>query len=235
MNIEGSVALVTGANRGLGAAFCRTLLERGATKVYAGARDLGTLGDAGVVPVQLDVTSAADIAAAAERCGDVTLLVNNAGIGTGTSTLADDALDAARREFETNVFGPLALAGAFAPVLAANGGGAIVNVLSVLSWVSRPATAIYCASKAAGWSLTNSLRQELLSQHTQVLGLYVGYMDTDMTTGIDAPKSDPITVAGLTLDGVESGAHEVLADDISRHVRGALSGDLAALYPQLTS
>ena len=233
MKIEGSVALVTGANRGLGAAFCRTLLDRGATKVYAGARDLRTIDLAGVVPVQLDVTSAADIAAAAEHCGDVTLLVNNAGIGTGTSALADDALDAARLEFDTNVFGPLALAGAFAPALAANGGGAIVNVLSVLSWVSRPATAIYCASKAAGWSLTNSLRQELMGQHTQVLGLYVGYMDTDMTAGIDAPKSDPVTVAGLTLDGVESGVHEVLADDISRHVRGALSGDLAALYPQL--
>ena len=106
-------------------------------------------------------------------------------------------------------------------------------MLSVLSWVSRPTTAIYCASKAAGWSLTNALRQDLQGQHTQVLGLYVGYMDTDMTTGIDAPKSDPVAVAGLTLDGVESGAHEVLADDISRHVRGALSGDLTALYPHL--
>ena len=147
MKIEGSVALVTGANRGLGAAFCRTLLDRGATKVYAGRVTSGRSTTPGVIPVPLDVTSAADIAAAADRCGDVTLLVNNAGIGTGTSALADDALDAARLEFETNVFGPLALAGAFAPALAANGGGAIVNVLSVLSWVSRPATAIYCASQ----------------------------------------------------------------------------------------
>jgi NAD(P)-dependent dehydrogenase (short-subunit alcohol dehydrogenase family) len=234
MKIEGSVALVTGANRGLGAAFCRTLLDRGASKVYAGARDVGTLAHDGVIPLQLDVTSAADVAAAADRCGDVTLLVNNAGIGTGTSVLADDALDSARLEFETNVFGPLALNRAFAPALATNGGGAIVNVLSVLSWVSRPQTAIYCASKAAGWSLTNALRQELLGQHTQVLGLYVGYMDTDMTADIDAPKSDPVTVADLTLDGIEAGAHEVLADDISRHVRNALSGDLAALYPRLT-
>ena len=233
MKIEGSIALVTGANRGLGAAFCRTLLDRGAAKVYAAARDLEALDHDGVVPVQLDVTSAADIASAAEHCCDVTLLVNNAGIGTGTSALSVHALEAARREFETNVFGPLALAGAFAPVLAANGGGAIVNVLSVLSWVSRPATAIYCASKAAGWSLTNSLRQELAAQQTQVLGLYVGYMDTDMTAGIDAPKSDPVAVADLTLDGVESDAYEVLADDISRHVRGALGGDLIELYPQL--
>lgn len=219
MNIEGSVALVTGANRGLGAAFCRALLDRGATKVYAAARDLHKVDIEGVIPVQLDVTSAADIAAVAKQCGDLTLLINNAGIGTGTSVLADDALEAARREFETNVFGPLALNGAFAPVLAANGGGAIVNVLSVLSWVSMPDTAIYCASKAAGWSLTNSLRQEVLAQNTQVLGLYVGYMDTDMTAGIDAPKSDPFVVANQTLDGIESGAHEVLADDISTFVR----------------
>ena len=233
MKIEGSVALVTGANRGLGAAFCRTLLDRGATKVYAAARDLQRLDLDGVVPVELDVTSAADIASAANRCGDVTLLVNNAGIGTGTSVLADNAVEAARREFETNVFGPLVLSRAFAPALAANGGGAIVNVLSVLAWVSMPTTAIYCASKAAGWSLTNSLRQELIAQHTQVLGLYVGYMDTDMTAGIDAPKSNPFAVAEQTLDGVESGAHEVLADDVSRRVRSALSGDLTTLYPQL--
>jgi len=234
MKIEGCVALVTGANRGLGAAFCRTLLDRGATKVYAGARDLQTLDHDGVIPVPLDVTSAADIASAADRCGDVTLLVNNAGIGTRTSVLSGTALEAAHLEFETNVFGPLALNRAFAPALAANGGGAIVNVLSVLSWVSMPATAIYCASKAAGWSLTNSLRQELVAQHTHVLGLYVGYMDTDMTAGIDGPKSDPVAVADQTLDGVEAGAYEVLADDISRHVRSALSGDLVALYPLLT-
>jgi NAD(P)-dependent dehydrogenase (short-subunit alcohol dehydrogenase family) len=233
MNIEGSVAVVTGANRGLGAAFCRTLLERGASKVYAGARDLHTINHPDVIPVQLDVTSAADITAAAERCGDVTLLINNAGIGTGTAALADHALDAARREFETNVYGPLALSHAFAPTLAANGGGAIINVLSVLSWISMPSTAIYCASKAAGWSLTNSIRQELAAQHTQVLGLYVGYMDTDMTDGITAPKSDPVSVAHQTLDGIEAGAHEVLADDISRDVRSALSGDLLGLYPQL--
>ena len=106
-------------------------------------------------------------------------------------------------------------------------------MLSVLSWLSMPATAIYCASKAAGWSLTNSLRQELRAQHTQVLGLYVGYMDTDMTAGITAPKSDPVAVAHQTLDGIEAGAHEVLGDDVSRRVRSALSGDLLSLYPQL--
>jgi len=234
MNIEGSVAIVTGANRGLGAAFCRTLLERGARKVYGGARNPQSIDHPDVIPVQLDVTSAADVAAAAQRCVDVTLLINNAGIGTGTAALADDAIEAARREFETNVYGPLALSHAFAPVLAGNGGGAVINVLSVLAWISMPSTAIYCASKAAGWSLTNSLRQELAAQHTQVLGLYVGYMDTDMTADITAPKSDPAAVAGQALDGIVAGAHEVLADDISRHVRSALSDDLLSLYPRLT-
>jgi len=235
MNIEGSVAIVTGANRGLGAAFCRTLLERGASKVYGGARNPQSIDHPDVIPVQLDVTSAADVAAAAQRCVDVTLLINNAGIGTGTAALADDAIEAARREFETNVYGPLALSHVFAPVLAGNGGGAVINVLSVLAWISMPSTAIYCASKAAGWSLTNSLRQELAAQHTQVLGLYVGYMDTDMTADITAPKSDPAAVAGQALDGIVAGAHEVLADDISRHVRSALSGDLLGLYPQLAA
>lgn len=192
-----------------------------------------SISQEGVVGVQLDVTSASDIASAAEHCRDVTLLVNNAGISTDTSILADGVVDAARRDFETNVFGPMAMNQAFAPTLATNGGGAIINVLSVLSWFGQPDLAVYGASKAAGWSLTNSLRQVLLAQHTQVLGLYVAYMDTDMTAGIDSPKSDPGEIAALTLDGLEAGAHEVVADDISRHVRSALSGDLDALYPVL--
>jgi NAD(P)-dependent dehydrogenase (short-subunit alcohol dehydrogenase family) len=235
MRIDGSVALVTGANRGFGAAICRALLERGAATVYAGARDPSTVATHGVVPVQLDVNSPTDIAAAAERCGDVTLLVNNAGITTGTAALAHDAIEMARLEFDTNVLGPLAMSRAFAPVLATNGGGAIINVLSVLSWFAMPGTAIYCASKAASWSLTNSLRQELLEQHTQVLALHVGFMDTDMTAGTDAPKSSPDDVAAQAINGLESGAHEVLADDISRHVRAGLSGELTALYPALAT
>jgi NAD(P)-dependent dehydrogenase (short-subunit alcohol dehydrogenase family) len=234
MDITGSTALVTGANRGLGAAFCRVLLERGAAKVYAGARDPGSVTDDRVIPTQLDVTSADDIARAAAQAGDVDLLINNAGIGTGTSALASDALENARRELETNTLAPLALTQAFAPTLAANGGGAVVNVLSVLSWFSVPTTAIYCASKAAGWSLTNSLRQELLGQGTQVIGLYVGFMDTDMAATIDAPKANPDDVASQCLDGIEAGLHEVLADDTSRMVRAALSGEIDALYPALT-
>lgn len=233
MHVTGSVALVTGANRGLGAAFCRALLARGASTVYAGARDPSTVAIDGVVPVRLDITSPADIAAAVTRCGDVSLLVNNAGILTGTSALAEGALEEGRREFETNVFGTLAMSRAFAPVLGANGGGALVNVLSVLSWLSSPGGALYCASKAAAWSLTNSLRLDLQPQGTQVIGLHVGYMDTDMTAGVQAPKSSPADVASQALDGVESGAYEVLADEPSRMVRRALSADLSELYPTL--
>lgn len=233
MDVAGSVALVTGANRGLGAAFCRALLARGASKVYAGARDPSTVAVDGVVPVRLDITSSADITSAAAQCGDVTLLINNAGILTGTSALAEGALEEGRREFETNVFGTLAMSRAFAPVLGANGGGALVNVLSVLSWFSAPDGALYCASKAAAWSLTNSLRLDLKPQGTQVIGLHVGYMDTDMATGVAAPKSSPDAVASQALDGVESGAYEVLADEVSRRVRSALSAELTALYPSL--
>lgn len=233
MDIAGSVALVTGANRGLGAAFCRALLERGASKVYAGARDPGAVATPGVVPVRLDVTSAADIDAAAAMCGDVTLLINNAGILSPAPTLSVDAVERGRGEFDTNVFGTLAMSRAFAPILAANSGGAIINVLSVLSWFSAPGGALYSASKAAAWSLTNALRIELLAQQTQVLALHVGYMDTDMTVGVDAPKSSPDDVAAQALAGVAAGAFEVLADEISRTVRGALSADLTALYPSL--
>jgi NAD(P)-dependent dehydrogenase (short-subunit alcohol dehydrogenase family) len=235
MDVAGAVALVTGGNRGFGAALCAALVERGAAKVYAGARDVSTVRTSGVEPVQLDITSTADIAAAIERCDDVTLLINNAGIGTGTSVLADDAMAQLERELETNVIGPLAMSRAFAPVLARNGGGAIVNVLSVLSWYSAPPSALYCAAKAASWSLTNSLRLELLDQGTQVVAVHVGFMDTDMTAGLDVPKSSPVDVAGRVLDAVQAGEPEVLADDVSRRVRAALSGELADLYPALAS
>jgi NAD(P)-dependent dehydrogenase (short-subunit alcohol dehydrogenase family) len=233
VDIAGSVALVTGADIGIGASFCCTLLQGGAAKVYAGAGDTSKVRMAGVVPVQLDVTSDVDIKAAAEQCGDVTLLVNNAGIWTDTAALADDAIERTREEFETNVLGPLSTSRAFAPILGANGGGAIVNVLSVLSWLTMPGTAAYCASKAASWSLTNSLREELLDQGTQVLALHVGYVDSDKSAHIDAPTSGPDGVAIQMLDGIESGAHEVLADDFTRHVRSLLSGDLVGLYPAL--
>jgi NAD(P)-dependent dehydrogenase (short-subunit alcohol dehydrogenase family) len=235
MKLDNAIVLVTGANRGFGASLCAALLERGAAKVYAAARDVSSVAMDGVEAVQLDITSTGDIDAAVQRCGDVTLLINNAGIGTGTSVLADDALDKLQREIATNVVGPLAMSRSFAPVLADNGGGAIVNVLSVLSWFAAPPTALYCAAKSASWSLTNSLRLELLPQHTQVVAVHVGFMDTDMTAGLNVPKSSPDDIARLVLDAVQAGDSEVLADDVSRNVKAALSGDLALLYPALAS
>lgn len=230
MNIAGSVVLVTGANRGLGESFVRALLDAGAAKVYAGARDPSTVAVAGAVPIQLDITDTHQVAAAAAELTDVTLVINNAGVSTSTSLITGDVADV-HREFDTNFFGTLSVTRAFAPVLAANGGGALVNVLSVLSWVSFPGTGAYCASKAASLSLTNSIREELRGQNTQVLALHVGYMDTDMTAGVDAPKSDPNVVAAATLAGLEAGQSEVLADDVSVSVRSALSAPLSALYP----
>jgi NAD(P)-dependent dehydrogenase (short-subunit alcohol dehydrogenase family) len=234
MDIAGSVALVTGANRGIGAAFARLLVERGA-KVYGGARDPLTVTTPGVIPIRLDVTSAADLAAVVEQCGDLTILINNAGISTGADVLSTDAIERGRREFETNVFAPLALSQAFAPVLAANGGGVIANMLSALSWFAIPSTSMYCASKSAAWSLTNSLRVALHPQGTQVIGIHCGYVETDMTTAVSAPKIAPEQVVEATLDAIEHGHDEVLADDTSRGVKAALSGELSALYPSLAS
>lgn len=226
MQVKNAVVLVTGANRGLGQAFVNALLEAGAAKIYAAARDASSITLAGVTPIQLDVTNAADIAAAAARCTDVTLLINNAGIGRGSSFLAPGSADAARAELETNFFAPLALSQAFAPALKANGGGAIVNVLSVLSWLNLSGAATYSASKAAAWSLTNGLRGELRAQGTQVVGVHVGYMDTDMTRGLDAPKANPLDVARQTLAAVEAGQDEVLADELSRGVKQGLSASV---------
>lgn len=223
MNLQNAVVFITGANRGLGLAFAQAALAAGARKVYAAARDPATVTLPGVIPVQLDVTNPTQIAAAVAACPDVTLLVNNSGISLGSSFLGADAMAAARAEFETNFFGPWAMAQAFAPVLQANGGGAVLNVLSVLSWLTIPAVATYSASKAAAWSLSNGLRNELRAQGTQVTSLHVAYMDTDMTRGLDAPKVAPLDVARLALQGVEAGLAEVLADDTTRHVKQSLS------------
>jgi NAD(P)-dependent dehydrogenase (short-subunit alcohol dehydrogenase family) len=234
MEITGAVALVTGANRGLGRRFAAALVERGAAKVYAAARRPESVDLPGVVPLRLDVTDPASIRAAAELAGDVTLLVNNAGSATGASLLGG-ALDDIRLEMDTHYFGTLAVTREFAPILERTGGGAVLNVLSVLSWVTAPGLSAYSAAKSAAWSLTNALRLELAPQKTQVTGLHVGYMDTDMAEHVDGPKVDPAVVAGLALDGVEQGRFEVLADDVSRGVRAGLSGELAGLYPQLAA
>lgn len=224
MKIRNSIALVTGANRGLGQAFVQALLDAGAKKVYAAARDPRSIKIPGVEPVRLDVTSMQDVVAAAKAAADVNLVINNAGIFRPTPLLAVEEAHL-RAEMDTNYFGTLAMSRAFAPVLARNGGGALVNVLSALSWVNLPGTALYSASKAAGWSLTNALREELRAQGTQVIALHVGYMDTDMAKGVQAPKSNPRDVARQVLAALENGNSEVLADEVSRQVKGGLSAE----------
>ena len=231
MNIEGSVALVTGASRGLGAAYTRALADRGAAKVYAAVRQPEAVTDPRLTPVRLDLTDRASIAAAARLAPDVTLVINNAGISTHTPILGDE--DALRKELEVNYLGPVAVSRSFAPALAANGGGTLVNVLSVLSWLSLPDSGGYSSAKAAMWAATNALRLTLAEQKTLVVAVHIGYMDTDMAASVAGPKIAPDVVARATLDAVEAGQPEVLADDISRQVRAALSGPLGSLYPSV--
>jgi len=225
VKIKDSVALVTGANRGLGLAFTQALLAGGARKVYAAARDPASVKQAGVVPVRLDVTNAEQVASAAAELGDVTLVINNAGIIRGSGFLGENGVEAVHAELETNFFGPVHVSRAFAPILGRNGGGAIVNVLSALSWVAFPASSTYSASKAAAWAFSNGLRNELRSQGTQVLALHVGYMDTDMVRDVAAPKSKPEDVARQTLEALEAGQSEILADEVSRRIKQNLSAE----------
>jgi NAD(P)-dependent dehydrogenase (short-subunit alcohol dehydrogenase family) len=232
MKIENAVALVTGANRGIGLAFARELLARGARKVYAGSRDPVSITQAGVQALRLDVNKPEDVAAAAALASDVTLVINNAGIAQPGGFLAADSEDVARRIFETNFFAVLRVSKAFAPVLKTNGGGALLNVLSVASWVNGGELAAYSASKSAAWSLTNALRSELAAQKTQVLGLHMGYVDTDLTRGFDVPKSSPEQIVGHALDGLESGLDEVLADEITRQIKSGMTATRPSYLPQ---
>lgn len=233
MDIEGSVALVTGANRGIGKAIADALLDRGAAKVYAAVRDVSTVpadADPRLLAVQLDVTDAEQVATGAARLGDVDLVVNNAGIGRPAPPLSA-TLDDAREQLETNYLGLISTTQAFAPVLAANGGGAFVNVLSVASWIGLPSLATYSASKSAAWGYTNAARVELARQGTQVVGVHVGFVDTDLTAGLDVDKIAPETVAAAALDALQDGRSEAVVDEFSRTVKSALHDDLGLLYP----
>jgi NAD(P)-dependent dehydrogenase (short-subunit alcohol dehydrogenase family) len=216
------VALVTGANRGLGKRFAAQLVERGA-KVYAAARRPETIDLPGVVPVQLDITDPESVARAASLAGDVNVLINNAGVST-RSTLLAGPLEDVRLEMETHYFGTLSVTRAFVPIIEANGGGSILNVLSVLSWWHAPTSGAYSAAKAASWAMTDALRQELAPRGVHVAALHVGYMDTDMADFVPADqKTDPSVVAKLALDGLFAGEPEILADDLSRTVKAQLS------------
>src|SRR5580692_7051781 len=233
MKVDGSVALVTGANRGLGKVYARELVARGAAKVYGAARNLAAVTEPGVTPVALDITDPDRVAQVAAQCADVSLLVNNAGVLKYSTFTGAPSLDAARLEMETNYFGTLSMCRAFAPVLAAIGGGAIVNMMSDASFATYPLDPSYSASKAAELSLTNGIRMELSRQGTLVVAVHASFIDTDMAAGIDAPKISPESVARQAFDAVEAGQIEVLADERSRFVKAALPRDHELIYAPL--
>ncbi|KAA0098577.1 SDR family NAD(P)-dependent oxidoreductase [Mycolicibacterium sp. P1-18] len=236
MELRNATVLVTGANRGLGAEFVRQVLERGATKVYAATRrpDAIAGGDPRIVPTYLDVTDDATVVDVAAMATDVDVLVNNAGVATMQNLVTGD-LDAIRLEFATHFWGTLSTTRAFAPTLARNGGGVILNVLSIGSFQVFPGNGAYAAAKAAEWQLTNSTRLELAAQGTHVLGLHLSATDTDMLDGVDVPKNDPADVIRLALDGLESGLDEVLADADTRAVKELLAQPPAAMYAGVKS
>jgi NAD(P)-dependent dehydrogenase (short-subunit alcohol dehydrogenase family) len=231
MNLVNRVVLVTGANGGLGRQFVNQALQRGASKVYAASRREVSWEDPRVVPLLLDVTDP-EAVAAASTAPDVAVLINNAGV-TGAGSLLTSAVQEIRATFETNVFGPLMLVRQFAPILARNGGGAVVNVHSVLSWLAAPGA--YSPSKSAFWGLTNSLRLELAAQRTQVLGAHLGYADTPMIAHLTVSKSDPAVVVARILDALESGQSEVLADELTARVHAALPALSTGVRPAATN
>jgi NAD(P)-dependent dehydrogenase (short-subunit alcohol dehydrogenase family) len=237
MQITDSVALVTGAGRGLGQVFVQELTRRGAKTVYAAARNPAQLDgqETPGIPVELDVTRPDQVAAAADRCADVNLLINNAGVMTSSPFLEAPTMDGARLEIETNYLGTLAMCRAFAPVLAANAGGAIVNLLSVTSFFSNPENGSYGASKAAEWSLTNGVRIELAQQGTLVVGVHAGFIDTEMAAELarGLPKLDPLDVVRQVLDAVEADQVEVLAGERTQRIKSLLPDDHEQIYPAI--
>jgi NAD(P)-dependent dehydrogenase (short-subunit alcohol dehydrogenase family) len=230
MKIRNSVALVTGANRGIGLAFTRELLALGLARCTPAPETL--LRSSSLVSRLSALTKPEEVMAAAAHAGDVTLIVNNAGRAHPGGFLASDSEDGARRDLETNFFGILRVTKAFAPILAANGGGAFLNVLSVASWINSGALGPYAASKSAAWSLTNSLRFELAPQKTQVLALHMGFVDTDLARGVDAPKTSADEIVKRALDALESGLDEVLADERARLIKQGLTAPRSVYLPQ---
>jgi NAD(P)-dependent dehydrogenase (short-subunit alcohol dehydrogenase family) len=230
MQIEGKVALVTGANRGIGAAIVDALVKAGARRVYAGMRRPVAAGaNAAVVPIELDVTDGRRVAALGEQLDDVGILVNNAGVSRRESALAAPGLAAAEEQMRVNYLGTLSMARAFAPVLKRNGGGAIVNVLSILARISFPTVAGYCASKAAAYSLTQSLRFELAPQKTLVIGVMPGFVDTDMTSEVKGPKLPPAVVAADIVTALREGIENVYPGEANEIAKLLLREDPGAV------
>jgi NAD(P)-dependent dehydrogenase (short-subunit alcohol dehydrogenase family) len=232
-SLDGAVVLVTGANGGLGTHFVHDALARGAVKVYATARSPRAWDDERIVPLTLDVTDPASIDAAVAAAPDVTVLINNAGATPPSASLLDVTEADIRANMETNFFGPVLLARAFAPILAATSESVLVDVHSVASWYAFGG--VYSASKAALWSATNSLRIELAPKGVHVTGVHMGYVDTPMAAHADGPKLLPAELVTTVYDAVEAGEHEVLADELTVQVKSALSGPVEALYPDLHS
>ena len=236
--IEGSVALVSGSNRGIGRAIVEALLERGVAKVYAGARNTAGVADlvaahpGRVVALEIDVTNEEQIAKAASEAKDVNLLVNNAGVAveTGQQILDPAYLEAARWEFEVNVFGVVRLTQAFSPILQANGGGAILNLASIASFVNFPIFQSYSVSKAAVHSVTQAIR--IAHPNTLVVGIYPGPVDTDMAAKVPFDKATPASVAHEILDGVEAGHEEILPDPMAKDFGGFFFKDPKGLERQ---
>lgn len=233
MQIRGSVALVTGANRGLGQAFARWLVDLGARRVYAAARHPEEITDPRVTPIMLDITSAEQVAEAARTCADVNLLINNAVEARQSPLIGAGSLEPARAQMETNYFGTLAMCQAFAPVLARNGGGALVNICSIVSFFNVPGMGSFCATKAALWSMTHGIRIELRSQGTQVVSVHVGFIDTRLSADFDVPKHAPAEIAAMLIEAVEAGSEEVLADERTRNAKANLPRDLELIYPEI--
>jgi NAD(P)-dependent dehydrogenase (short-subunit alcohol dehydrogenase family) len=227
MNIENSIVFVTGANRGLGLAFARQARDRGAAKVYAGMRKTEGFNEPGIIPVRIDVTDKASIVEAAKLAADTTLLVNNAGIAALIdSSLSAEVEEQSARMFDVNYYGVVRTTQAFVPSLLGKKQAAIINVLSDIVWLPRPILTPYAASKAAAWSYTNQLRHDLQAKGIQVLGLHVGFIDTDLTNGIDVPKTSPEDVVSQTYDALVAGKNEIMADHGTRVLKSSLSAEL---------
>lgn len=232
-------ALVTGGNRGIGEAFVRQLIAAGAARVYVGARDPGS-AEALVaaypgrcVAIELDVTDETEVADAARHCRDVSLLINNAGYFANTTLLRAPDMTAAREEMNVNYFGTLAMCRAFAPVLAGNGGGAIINVLSAAALVNLPIMGGYGPSKAAARSLSAGIRAELADQHTRVIALIVGSVDTRMAAHVEGRKEAPADIALAGLKALRQGIDEMDTDSMAVGIRAALALDPKALERRL--